>query len=128
MSSKNQAPGFKNHPDHKIEIHPFNGNLKVMVGEQNIAEINGALVLQESKYKPAYYISKSVLNNDMLEASSHTTYCPFKGDASYYHLHHNGSKFENAIWSYENPYEEVYAIKGYLSFYPNVGKVEPAEH
>lgn len=128
MSSTNPAPGFTNHPNHQVDIHPFDGDLKVTVDGQIIAEVNGALVLTESKYQPAYYIAKSALPKQLLEPSSHTTYCPFKGNASYYHLHHDGKKYDNAIWRYENPYDEVYAIKDYLAFYPNVAKIELVKH
>jgi uncharacterized protein (DUF427 family) len=49
-------------------------------------------------------------------ARCHQTYCPFKGTASYYSLN-NGP--ENAVWSYEQPYDEMSVIKERLAFYPD---------
>jgi uncharacterized protein (DUF427 family) len=53
---------------------------------------------------------------DRLVRTSHSTYCPFKGHASYYSLA-NGP--ENAVWTYELPYDEMLAIKEHLAFYPD---------
>jgi uncharacterized protein (DUF427 family) len=59
---------------------------------------------------------------DHLVRTTHATHCPFKGDASYFSLKDGP---ENAVWSYEQPYDEMTAIKGYLAFYPN--KVDSIE-
>ena len=56
---------------------------------------------------------------ERLERTAHQTYCPFKGQASYYSLKDGP---ENAVWSYEQPYNEMLAIKDCLAFYPD--KVE----
>ena len=66
-----------------------------------------------------YYIPRKDVHMDRLVPSRHTTYCPFKGDASYYSLKDGP---ENAIWSYEQPYDEMAAIRERLVFYPD--KVE----
>jgi len=52
---------------------------------------------------------------DRLARTTHKTHCPFKGDASYFSLV-NGP--ENAVWSYEKPYDGVSVIKERLAFYP----------
>ena len=53
---------------------------------------------------------------ERLARPSHHTYCPFKGEASYYSI--KGGP-ENAVWSYEKPYDEMTAIAGLLAFYPD---------
>ncbi len=55
----------------------------------------------------------------LLSPSSHTTYCPYKGDCSYLSIPSGGVRATNAIWSYEKPYPAVAAIKDYLAFYPD---------
>jgi uncharacterized protein (DUF427 family) len=52
-----------------------------------------------------------------LERSDHTSHCPFKGEASYYHLRTEDETIEYAVWSYENPLEGVKQIAGYLAFH-----------
>ena len=52
-----------------------------------------------------------------LERSTPTSHCPYKGDASYFQLRTEDGLVENAVWSYEAPFEEVKQIKEYLAFY-----------
>jgi uncharacterized protein (DUF427 family) len=54
-----------------------------------------------------------------LERTQHSTYCPYKGDASYYSISAGGERSVNAIWTYEDPYEAVAAIRDYVAFYPD---------
>jgi uncharacterized protein (DUF427 family) len=55
----------------------------------------------------------------LLERTDHATYCPYKGDASYFSIPLGGERSRNAIWSYENPYEAVAEIRDHLAFYPD---------
>ena len=52
----------------------------------------------------------------LLVRTKHYTYCPYKGDCSYYSIPIGGSKSGNTVWTY--PYEAVASIKEYLAFYP----------
>ena len=61
-----------------------------------------------------------------LTRSAHETYCPFKGDCSYFDLPASDESGENVVWSYEAPFEAVAAIKDYLAFYADRVKIELA--
>jgi len=64
----------------------------------------------------------------ILKTLSHTTYCPYKGDCSYYSIPSGGQKSANAVWSYESPYEAVASIKDHLAFYRDrVDSIETRE-
>ena len=52
-----------------------------------------------------------------MEKAAHTTHCPFKGNASYWTLKVGEAVAENAVWSYEDPYDDAKPVKEYLSFY-----------
>ena len=84
-----------------------------------IADSREAILLEESKYPPVYYLPRKDVKMDRLARSSHRTHCPFKGDASYFSFKDGP---ENAIWSYEQPHDGVAAIRELLAFYPD--KVE----
>ena len=56
---------------------------------------------------------------DLLQRSQHTTYCPYKGDCSYFSIPAGGEKSANAVWTYESPYAAVGPIKDHLAFYPD---------
>ena len=92
----------------------FNGEL--------IADSRDAIVLHEGSYPPVYYLPRKDVQMDRLVRSSHRTHCPFKGDASYFSLKDGP---ENAVWSYEQPYDEVGVIKDHLAFYPDKVEISP---
>jgi uncharacterized protein (DUF427 family) len=55
----------------------------------------------------------------LLVRTTHYTYCPYKGDCTYYSIPIGGSRSEYAVWTYEKPYEAVAQIKEPLAFYPS---------
>ena len=126
LTISNPAPGYVKHPDHTVQISMPGHPVTIMIGDEIIATINDALILSEKGYSDAYYLPKSALPAEMLKTSDHTTHCPFKGDASYYHLMYNGQVHENAVWSYKTPFDEALDIKEHISIYPNVAKVGPS--
>ncbi len=79
-----------------------------------IADSRDALEMKEGDYPSVYYFPRTDVAMDRLVRSSHTTYCPFKGTASYFSLRDGP---ENAVWSYELPYDEMSAIRERLAFY-----------
>jgi uncharacterized protein (DUF427 family) len=54
-----------------------------------------------------------------LARSEHTSYCPYKGEASYYSIPAGGDRSRNAVWTYETPFEAMAQIKEYVAFYPD---------
>ena len=55
----------------------------------------------------------------LLTRTDHVTYCPYKGDCSYFSIPLGGARSINAVWSYGMPYPAVSAIKDHLAFYPD---------
>jgi uncharacterized protein (DUF427 family) len=49
--------------------------------------------------------------------SEHTSYCPYKGDASYYSIPAGGDRSSNAVWTHEAPFEAMAQIKDYIAVY-----------
>lgn len=117
--SANSGPGYKQRPDHRITTEPAGVRVKVTLKGELIADSRDAIRLKEGSYPPVYYIPREDAKMDRLVRSTHHTYCPFKGEASYYSLKDGA---ENAVWSYEQPYDEMSVIKEHLAFYPD--KVE----
>jgi uncharacterized protein (DUF427 family) len=106
-------------PDHPITIEKNSKHLVVSVAGQVIADTRNALDLREATYPVVHYIPRSDVNMDLLERTPHLTYCPYKGECSYYSIPAGGPKSVNAVWTYEEPYGAVAAIKDYVAFYPN---------
>ena len=117
----NPAPGFKQRPDHRITVSPAGIRVKASFNGELVAETREALAMKEGTYPVVYYFPRKDVKLDRLERSAHSSHCPFKGDASYFSLK-NGPR--DAVWSYEQPFDEMLAIKEYLAFYPDKLQVE----
>jgi uncharacterized protein (DUF427 family) len=105
-------------PDHPIAISPAEGKVRVTVAGQIVAESRRALRLEEKGYPPVYYLPRTDADMSLLVRTTHYTYCPYKGDCTYYSILIGGTKSEYSVWTYENPYKAVADIKDHLAFYP----------
>ena len=110
-------------PDHPITIEKNPARVVVTSRDDLLADSRDALTLREAKYPPVEYIPRSDVDMTKLVRSEHTTYCPFKGDCSYYSLVNGDERSVNAVWTYEAPFAAVDAIKDHLAFYPDRVKV-----
>ena len=110
-----KSPG----PDHPISVEPNRSRVVVKVGGKIIADTSSALTLREASYPPVQYIPRPDVDMTALARSEHTTYCPYKGDASYYSIPEGGDRSRNAAWTYETPFEVMGQIKHYIAFYPD---------
>ena len=108
-------------PDHPITVTPFEGKVVVRAGGKVIVETTHALTLEEASYRSVFYVPRADADMAALERSAHETYCPYKGDASYFSLP-TGEAGRNGVWTYETPYAAVAEIRDHLAFYPD--KVE----
>jgi len=106
-------------PDHPISITPTAERVVVTLAGHTVADSTSALTLQESNYPGVQYIPREDVDVSLLERTDNETYCPYKGDASYYSVRVGDRLAENAIWTYETPYDAVSQIKDYVAFYPD---------
>lgn len=117
------GPGYKKHPEHRLAAKPAGARAQVRFNGEVIADSTEAIRLEEGDYPPVYYFPRKDVRMERLSRTSHQTYCPFKGTASYFSLEGGA---ENAVWTYETPYDEMLAIKELVAFYPD--KVESISH
>lgn len=106
-------------PDHPIAIQRNPARVVVSVAGRVIADSRNALTLREAEYPPVEYIPRKDVDFFQLERTDHATYCPYKGDCSYYSIPGGGKKSVNAVWSYEEPFPAVGQIRGHVAFYPD---------
>jgi uncharacterized protein (DUF427 family) len=116
MAKKVLEPG----PDHPITVEPTKARVVVKAGGRVVADSRKALTLQEASYPAVQYIPREDVDFSLLERTDHETYCPYKGESSYYSLNAGDVQGENAVWTYEKPYDAVAPIKDHVAFYPNV--------
>ncbi len=120
MNVRMKIPG----PDHPITIAANPKRVRISVDGEVIAETSRALTLKEASYPQVQYIPRKDADPAKLKRTEHNTYCPYKGDASYFSIVSCGKTLENAIWTYEAPYNSVKEIAGHLAFYPNKVTIE----
>ncbi len=106
-------------PDHPITVTPTGSRIIVTVAGKVVADTRSALTLQESTYPAVQYIPLTDVDETALERTATESYCPYKGDASYYSIPAGGDKSVDAIWVYERPHDAVAEIKDHVAFYPD---------
>jgi len=114
MSERTVLQPTESHP---ITVTPTGKHVVVRVNGEVVAETDAALTLQESTYPAVQYVPLADVVPSALTRSDTTTYCPYKGEANYYHLSAAGQTVDDAIWTYEQPYDAVDAIAGHVAFY-----------
>ncbi len=109
---------------HPITIRPTGTRVTVRVGGTVVAESDSALSLAEANYPVVQYIPLADVDQSLLERTTTQTYCPYKGDASYFTVNApDGSTETDLIWTYEHPYPSVAEIAGHVAFYANRAEV-----
>jgi uncharacterized protein (DUF427 family) len=104
-------------PDHPISIERNPSRVVVSVAGRVIADTREALTLHEAHHPAVQYIPRKDVDMTLLARSDHATYCPYKGDASYFSIPVGSERSIDAVWSYEAPYAAVAAIKDHVAFY-----------
>jgi uncharacterized protein (DUF427 family) len=104
---------------HPITIEPTAGQVTVRQGGQVIVDTRRALTLREASYPPVQYVPLADVDPEVLEPSSHTSWCPYKGTATYYGLRVGDRAVPDALWAYPSPHAAVAEIKDHAAFYPD---------
>jgi uncharacterized protein (DUF427 family) len=115
MPREMKTPG----PDHPITVEPSSDRVIVRAGDTTLADSTATLVLQEANYPPVRYIPLTDVDQTLLTPSDTSTYCPYKGDASYRSITALAGRGEDAVWLYHEPYAAVEPIRDHVAFYPD---------
>jgi uncharacterized protein (DUF427 family) len=111
-------------PDHPITLETAPGRVQARYAGHVIADSENVIVLREADYPPVAYFPRGDVDMGFMGRTSHSTHCPYKGEASYYTLTMDGQISENAVWSYEDPYPAMAAIRDHLAFYPHLVHID----
>jgi uncharacterized protein (DUF427 family) len=106
-------------PDHPITLTPSDGRVVVTLAGATLADSAAALTLREARYPAVQYLPREDVDMGALQRTSESSYCPYKGEASYYAPLSAGPDARGIAWSYEQPHEAMRRIAGYLAFYPD---------
>lgn len=115
--------------DHPITIERNPRRVIVTLNGKTIADTTAALTLREAQYPAVQYIPRQDVDMAALARSGTKTYCPYKGEASYFSIPLGGERSIDAIWTYESPFGAVAEIENFLAFYPDrIDAIEERRH
>lgn len=100
-------------------VEPTHKHIRVVFNGVTIADSNHAIRVLETSHPPAYYIPQADIRMENLTGTPRSTFCEYKGAASYWTLNVNGRTAENFAWSYRQPNKGYEAIKDHLAIYPS---------
>jgi len=104
-------------PYTRIDILQSSRHVEVFIEGTRVADTDKPRLLFETGLPVRYYIPKTDVRMDLLEATELTTDCPYKGTANYYSVSLEDNTHDNIVWWYKNPVHESAQIAGYVSFY-----------
>src|SRR3954452_11566292 len=99
-------------PDHPITLEPSRRRVRAAFERHVIADTDDALIVREADYPPVYYFPMEDVDMSFLSKTEHASWCPYKGDASYWSIYMDGVIAENAVWSYEDPNPAASSLAG----------------
>lgn len=114
-------------PQHPITVEPSTQHVVVRINGDVVADTRRAVDLQESNYPVVHYIPLIDVVADVLTPTDTNTYCPYKGEASYYSVTTAAGTVEDAVWTYPHPYPAVAPIAGHVAFYADTADITVAD-
>jgi uncharacterized protein (DUF427 family) len=112
-----QSPGHKEYPGHKVLEKHQKEKFQVKVGGDIVAESNDVIQVDEDECPKRLYFPRSAVKMNLLDRTETITECPFKGTAHYFALKLDGKTLSDAVWTYEQPYDEHQDLKDRVAFY-----------
>lgn len=102
---------------HTIEVEQLSQRVRVEIDGTTVADTRRPVLLSETHLPPRYYLPREDVRAELLQPSETRTTCPFKGEAGYFSVVIDGRVHEDVVWYYEEPLDEVAAIRGTVCFY-----------
>ena len=112
-----RSPGHRDHPEHQVLEKPVPGKMRAQLGADVLAESTNVIEVDEDDNPPRYYFPRADVRTDRMTPSDTRTYCPFKGEASYFSMELGDGPLPDAAWTLETPYDEHSALKSRVAFY-----------
>lgn len=103
-------------PYHRVDCRPTKRRLRVAVSGATLVDTDDTVIVFETALEPRLYVDPAHVRTDVLRPSATSTYCNYKGTATYWTAAIGDTVAEDVAWSYPDPPPESLPIKGFLSF------------
>lgn len=103
-------------PYHRVDVLESSRHVRVLVGDEVVAETHRPKLLFETSLPTRYYIPPEDVSTGLLSRSETRTECPYKGEATYFSVEAGGGRVEDAAFSYPEPLPEAQKTAGHLCF------------
>jgi uncharacterized protein (DUF427 family) len=103
-------------PYHRVDCRPTDRALRVTVAGQTLVDTADTVIVFETSVEPRLYVDPKYVRTDLLRPSSTSTYCNYKGWATYWSAVVGDTVVEDVAWSYPDPPPETLPIAGFFSF------------
>jgi len=108
---------YHQHPDHRVDLESSDERVRVRFAGEVVADSTRTQIVRETRHDPVVYFPVADLDARFFEPTDHETFCPFKGEAAYWTIRVGDATAENAVWGYDDPFEEVAGLAGHRAFY-----------
>jgi len=103
-------------PYHRVDCRPTKRRLRVSVHGTVLVDTDDTVIVFETALAPRLYVDPKHVRTDALRRSATSTYCNYKGHATYWSAALGDTAVDDVAWSYPDPLPESLPIKGFLSF------------
>jgi uncharacterized protein (DUF427 family) len=103
-------------PYHRVDCRPTRRRLRVTAAGITLVDTDDTMIVFETALEPRLYVDPTHVRTDVLRQSSTSTYCNYKGPASYWSAVVGDAIVVDVAWSYPDPLPESSPIKDFLSF------------
>jgi uncharacterized protein (DUF427 family) len=103
-------------PYHRVDCRPTNRGLRVTVAGTVLVDTVDTVIVFETALAPRLYVDRALVVTGLLRQSESTSYCNYKGDATYWSAVIDDTVYDDVAWSYEDTPPETLPIQGFLSF------------
>ena len=113
--------GYGSRPDYRVDVLARRNRVTATVGGLLVADSTHGLIVDEQDHGLVVYFPPADVRLELFVRDDRTSYCPFKGQATYRRLDRAGVAV--LAWSYEEPYPEVARLAGHVAFFQDVVEV-----
>jgi uncharacterized protein (DUF427 family) len=122
-----QESAYQRFPHYRVDLLAGDQPMQARFGTTVIAHSDHPLLVAETDHEAVVYFPLDDVVMTLFTATDHKTFCPFKGQASYWSLQVDGDVAENVMWAYQDPVAEVAGLKGYAAFYVDRVQISVAD-